>query len=58
MDVKQVLNSFLGSPGIYLHVPFCQSLCPFCPFEAREVNLIQEALSVLDRETAVLVEQA
>ncbi|NCS76606.1 MAG: YgiT-type zinc finger protein [Chroococcales cyanobacterium metabat2.561] len=27
-------------------------------FEAREVNLIQETLSVLDRETAVLVEQA
>lgn len=27
-------------------------------FEAREVDLIQEAISVLDRETAVLVDQS
>lgn len=32
MDVQQVLNSLLGIPGIYLHVPFCQSICPFCPY--------------------------
>jgi coproporphyrinogen III oxidase-like Fe-S oxidoreductase len=22
----------LTSPGLYLHVPFCRSLCPYCPY--------------------------
>lgn len=32
MDPKQVINSFPAAPGAYLHIPFCQSLCPFCPY--------------------------
>lgn len=32
MDAEQVLNSFLGTPGAYVHVPFCQPICPFCPY--------------------------
>lgn len=32
MDAQHVLNSFLDVPGAYLHVPFCQSICPFCPY--------------------------
>lgn len=27
-----VMASFTGRPGLYLHVPFCETLCPFCPY--------------------------
>jgi coproporphyrinogen III oxidase-like Fe-S oxidoreductase len=27
-----VVSSFVGPFGLYLHVPFCPSICPFCPY--------------------------
>ncbi|MFB2980284.1 radical SAM protein [Microseira sp. BLCC-F43] len=32
MLTQEVLRSFLGPPGAYLHIPFCRSICPFCPY--------------------------
>jgi oxygen-independent coproporphyrinogen III oxidase len=26
----------LSSPGLYLHVPFCKNLCPYCPYNRME----------------------
>ena len=26
----------LSSPGLYLHVPFCKNLCPYCPYNRIE----------------------
>ncbi|MCH9815850.1 MAG: radical SAM protein [Actinomycetia bacterium] len=28
----EVLAECVGPPGLYLHVPFCSQLCPFCPY--------------------------
>lgn len=29
---EDVVSSFTGSFGLYVHVPFCRSICPFCPY--------------------------
>ncbi len=28
----------LSSPGLYLHVPFCRNLCPYCPYHRVEYD--------------------
>lgn len=28
----------LSSPGLYLHVPFCRNLCPYCPYNRIEYD--------------------
>lgn len=28
----------LTAPGLYLHVPFCQNLCPYCPYNRVEYS--------------------
>lgn len=29
---RQVADSFSGRVGVYVHVPFCAQICPFCPY--------------------------
>lgn len=32
MDPARIASAFRDVPGLYLHFPFCHSLCPFCPY--------------------------
>lgn len=32
IDAREVMASFRSTAGLYLHVPFCPFICPFCPY--------------------------
>lgn len=32
LSATDVLAEFVGPPGMYVHVPFCSQICPFCPY--------------------------
>jgi oxygen-independent coproporphyrinogen III oxidase len=34
----------LSSPGLYIHVPFCRNLCPYCPYNRVEYDELLFAL--------------
>ena len=47
-----VSNNFL--PGLYIHVPFCQSKCPYCDFYSiTSPDLITDYLSALGKEAEI-----
>ena len=47
-----VLGGFPESPGLYLHVPFCTHICPFCPYNKvrYETDLVRRYFTALGRE--------
>jgi len=47
-----VVAGFPEPPGLYLHVPFCTSICPFCPYNKVrfDAHLAERYLSALRRE--------
>ena len=32
LDAAQVMAAFPQAPGLYVHIPFCSRICPFCPY--------------------------
>ena len=48
----EVVGSFDGLVGAYVHVPFCESVCPFCPYNKvlSEKGLARRYFAALRRE--------
>jgi oxygen-independent coproporphyrinogen-3 oxidase len=32
ITAPEIVASLRGAPGAYVHIPFCERLCPFCPY--------------------------
>ena len=49
---KDVVASFDGPVGAYIHVPFCEWICPFCPYNKvlAEADLARRYFAALHRE--------
>ncbi|MGB8991947.1 MAG: radical SAM family heme chaperone HemW [Desulfobaccales bacterium] len=50
------MNSYL--PGLYIHIPFCKTKCPYCDFYSiTDGSLISAFLAALDQEAPLYREQ-
>jgi oxygen-independent coproporphyrinogen-3 oxidase len=49
---EQIMESFPTIPGLYVHVPFCRTICPFCPYNKvpYRADLASAHMSSLERE--------
>jgi oxygen-independent coproporphyrinogen-3 oxidase len=52
VTAAEVAGQFIAAPGVYVHVPFCRSLCPFCPYNKvlYRPDAAAEYLADLERE--------
>jgi oxygen-independent coproporphyrinogen-3 oxidase len=50
--VEDFRPEFGGTAGLYVHVPFCRSLCPYCPYlrQRYRPDLVGPYLAALGRE--------
>jgi coproporphyrinogen III oxidase-like Fe-S oxidoreductase len=57
MDATSVVSAFDGPVGAYLHVPFCEWICPFCPYNKvlAEPSLAERYFAALHREVDAYV---
>ena len=50
-----VMGAYKAAPGLYLHIPFCRAICPFCPYNKvpYRADLAVEYLRHLEREASM-----
>jgi oxygen-independent coproporphyrinogen-3 oxidase len=55
-----VLTAFPEPPGCYVHVPFCTSICPFCPYDKvrYERPVVERYFGALRREVDLYARHA
>lgn len=55
---RHVVEAFPSTPGLYVHVPFCRTLCPFCPYNKVEfqADLAVDHLGHLEREASMYLD--
>ena len=60
MDPARLASAFCDVPGLYLHIPFCRSLCPFCPYNkvVYEESLARDYHAALQQEISLAKNQA
>jgi coproporphyrinogen III oxidase-like Fe-S oxidoreductase len=58
LSPEAVMETFPETPGLYVHVPFCRTICPFCPYNKvpYEAGLAIDYLSHLEQEAAMYLE--
>ncbi len=54
------MASFPAPPGLYVHIPFCRTICPFCPYNKVRHEPVAAAgyLRSLEREAAAYLTEA
>lgn len=53
-----VAGLFSETPGLYVHIPFCRTMCPFCPYNKVAYDEVRVAryLDRLEREAALYLD--
>ncbi len=51
----EVAGWYASPPGLYLHIPFCRTICPFCPYNKvpYESGRVANYFDGLDREVSM-----
>jgi len=51
-EAASLIEEFPETPGLYVHVPFCASICPFCPYNKvlYESDLVRDYFGALTDE--------
>lgn len=59
MHGDEILRTFASPPGAYVHIPFCERICPFCPYNKvlHQPALVQRYFAALRQEIAQYTEQ-
>jgi oxygen-independent coproporphyrinogen-3 oxidase len=54
LTARRVSEAFPDTPGLYVHVPFCRTLCPFCPYNKvpYRADLAADYVDHLEREAS------
>lgn len=50
---SEIMRSFRAAPGLYIHIPFCSQICPFCPYNKTlfEAGIARRFFAALREET-------